>query len=564
MNTTTPEAHGANGFVPGTVHLVDMQGVMQTKHAKGAENDIVLVPQPSTHPDDPLNWPSRRKLLSVFCMSTYVLVTGICSSALYSTLDPLSEATGISIADLNAGTGYMFLAFGWGCLLWQAIALQYGKRPVYLISLLGTMAIMVWQPYIRSNGQWIVAKLLQGVFGSPIESLGEISVSDVFFTHERGRYLAVYALALGYSNGIAPLIMAFITSGQGWRWVFYWCAIFSAGAFVILFFCLEETNFDRPSVTGMEESAAIGGTLTASTDEAGPQTADLESRVHQHGDNKSAALESSGTEQAHGDVELVTKSYLAKLRPFQPGVFRRKCHLGLLMLRPLQLTFLPIVAYAGFLYGCNIIWLSVLNATESLVLSRNPYNFATWQVGLTFIAPIVGTTLGSLYTGLFGDWLIVKLARRNGGYFEAEFRLWLFVLLLVLIPFGNILWGVGAEHDINWFGLVFAMGTISFTTTSGSQASIAYLIDAYRDLSGEALVTVIIIRNTMSFGIGYAVTPWVVNLGYQNAFLLAAFIGLAHNLTIFPVMKWGRELRRRSATTYWRYLESAREKGISH
>lgn len=32
--------------------------------------------------------------------------------------------------------------------------------------------------------------------------------------------MALYALALGYSNGIAPLIMGFINQGQDWRWVF--------------------------------------------------------------------------------------------------------------------------------------------------------------------------------------------------------------------------------------------------------------------------------------------------------------------------------------------------------
>ena len=34
---------------------------------------------------------------------------------------------------------YQFLFFGWGCLVFQPLALQYGKRPVYLISILATM-----------------------------------------------------------------------------------------------------------------------------------------------------------------------------------------------------------------------------------------------------------------------------------------------------------------------------------------------------------------------------------------------------------------------------------------
>jgi hypothetical protein len=38
---------------------------------------------------------------------------------------------------------------------------------------------MIWQPYVRSNGEWIATKILQGIFGAPIESLAEITVSDV-------------------------------------------------------------------------------------------------------------------------------------------------------------------------------------------------------------------------------------------------------------------------------------------------------------------------------------------------------------------------------------------------
>lgn len=86
---------------------------------------------------------------------------------------------------------------------------------------------------------------------------------------------------------------------------------------------------------------------------------------------------------------------------------------------------------------------------------------------------------------------------------QSEYRLWLFGLSILMIPGGLILWGVGAAHNIQWFGLVFAMGVIGFTNSLGLQISVSYCIDSYRELCGEAIVTVILIRNTMSFAIGY-------------------------------------------------------------
>ena len=56
--------------VPGTTHLVDLQGTMGTTHDK-RHKDIVLVPTPSKDPEDPLNWTPRRKWLHMFCIFVY-------------------------------------------------------------------------------------------------------------------------------------------------------------------------------------------------------------------------------------------------------------------------------------------------------------------------------------------------------------------------------------------------------------------------------------------------------------------------------------------------------------
>jgi len=108
------------------------------------------------------------------------------------------------------------------------------------------------------------------------------------------------------------------------------------------------------------------------------------------------------------------------------------------------------------------------------------------------------------------------------------------------------------------------MAVIATTNTIGLQLSVSYCIDSYKDLAGEAMVTVILVRNTMSFAIGYGVTPWVTNMGLQNAFILAAFAGMAQCLTFLIFVKYGKGLRRASAPRYARYVEKMAASGALH
>ncbi|KAG9675500.1 MFS general substrate transporter, partial [Aureobasidium melanogenum] len=539
--------------IPGTVHLVDLDGTMHEQHARGGQRDIVLVPTPSQDPDDPLNWSPRRKTLSMVCMGVYTLMVGIASAAIYSILEPISEETSLTLNELNNGTGYMFLFFGWGCLVWQPLALQYGKRPVYLFSILATMAIQLWAPYTKSNGQWIANKILQGFFGAPIESLCEISVTDVWFQHERGTYLGLYALLLAGSNYLAPVLAGFIADGQGWKWVLYWCAIFCGIGFVFLFFFMEETNYSRHSITGIAPDIGVqlertSTALKMNEKDTRPDDGDL----------------ASETGSPATPDKFKRKIYFDKLKLWQKSDLQKDNHIVGMTTRPLIFLTFPVILYAGFSYGSNLIWFNVLNGTASSILGSAPYNFPASMVGLSYVSPLIGVAIGSFYTGVIGDKFVLAMARRNGGVLESEYRLWLFLPSLLLIPGGLILWGVGAAQHVMWFGCVFAMGVIALTNTIGIQLSISYAVDSYKDLGGEAIVTVILVRNTMSFAIGYGITPWIDGMGLQNAFITAAFAGLAQCLTFLVMVKWGKDLRRKSASRYAKYVQKMAESGLVH
>ena len=354
-------------------------------------------------------------------MCVYVWFTGIANSVVYSVLVPLSDATNLTVNDLNAGTGYLFLLAGWGLLFWQPFALQYGKRLTYLISTAAVIAFTMWGPYVTNNGQWIAKNVICGFFAAPIEALPEISVADVFFAHERGTYMGVYAFVLAGSNFFAPIICGFINEYQGWRWVFYYPSIFLGAALIFLFFFMEETNYDRKTV----------GVVETSSNTKSPKSGDLEKSPNT----------TEGTDAGDNTIRTYKmKSFVQKLsikdKPRSQRMFYR-------MVLSIRLIAWPCIFYAGFSYGSYLIWFNVLNATASIILGGLPYHFSSGIVGLSYLACLVGVIAGALFTGYVSDWMTLKLVRRNGGIFEPEQRLWGFALTTIVLPACLILWGVG-------------------------------------------------------------------------------------------------------------------------
>ncbi|KAK7432214.1 hypothetical protein QQZ08_001159 [Neonectria magnoliae] len=537
--------------IPGTVQLVDAEGVLNVKHGKN-NYDIVLVPQPSDHPDDPLRWSQPRKMQNVFCAMTWCFFAAAMISGLSPAYVLIEADTGISVADLSTGNGLMYLFLGWGTLITQCTALNYGRRPTLVLSVILTSLVTLWSAYVKTKGEFYANRIILGVVSSPMETLIEVVIGDVFFTHDRGFYMGLYCWTLWGAAFLAPVASGFVADALGWRWIQYIMTIIGAFTTILTFFFFEETMYYRPNtqpILGIQEATAAG------------DMGALEKKIHTESNQDDAKYNSSSPDQAsvtrsieNHSADERTKTYTEKLKmwglhdPRQPNTFK-------FFFLPFQLLRYPGMVFAGILVGGILSWYNVVGGSLALILSNEPYNFSANTIGLTYLASVVGVTIGCVVSGWLSDIMTIKLARRNGGVYEPEQRLWMCVISIVSHPAGCLLYGVGASYSIHWVGIVFGLGLISVTLPIGSSLAFTYILDSYKEVAGEGLVSAILIRNLMGFAFSYAVVPMIANLGLRNAFILIAILGLIFWCFCIFMIIFGKSLRRSSAASYWRLVE---------
>lgn len=542
--------------IPGTTYLVNTK-INPAELNETVKKEIVLIPHPSNNPKDPLNWSRRRKLIQVFCLILFCYGGGVASCCIYPLLEEIAAdpSANVTIDNLNNGTGYNFLFLGLGQFLMTPLAQQFGKRPAYLLAMLGNLVFCLWMPYIHSNGQWIASQILSGLFYAPIESLPSNTITDLFFEHERGTYIGIYSVALGTSNFIAPMLSGFVAEALGWKWAVKIAVIFDAVCLIAMFFLIEETNYERePSLEGEiteSEGIQLASTTFPDKNEVINCTVSPDTNFDKH---MSTAISNHEIEYPAG------KGYWARLSLLSGA--QKKNHIFDYILMILHMFRFPPILWSGFLYGVSLFFYSIINTTESIILSAPPYNFSTSMLGLAYLSPVIFVLLFYPYAGWSIDWIKIRKAKKHKGISQAEDRLPVLFLFMILGPASLVIYGVGAAHGINWFGVIFGMGLMAGFSIVGATSSITYALDCYPEAGMAGMAVVILIRNVMNFALDYGITPFIDNCGIQTTYIACAFICLGCIGTYFLMERTGLYWRKKTKGKYWHLVAKYRQRGV--
>ncbi|KAL2007440.1 hypothetical protein VTN00DRAFT_8878 [Thermoascus crustaceus] len=526
--------------VPGTAPLnkvgredVNISGVNVSILKHDPTGRVVLVPQPSDSPDDPYNWPRRKKELFTVAYAWGCGCVGAIGPLLGAAFVPLAKEFDVSLDTFVAGVqGGMIASIAVGSLLFNSLAVKYGKRPIYLATTVGLMVTSFWSAEARSYPSLVAARVLQGLCMAPMEALIPASIADVWFVHERGFRTAIFNLGvLGGINLATPIAGAIIEYGS------HRIALHSMGgafalALIMVFFWMPESAYARH------------GTLNIDT---GNQSIIIEGKdntEHVEFPEKQGKTPLSTTPSSNVNPDTKDKlmSWARKLLPYSGYV--NDVSFWNTLIRPFYLLASPAVLWAVLLFTTCISWLVGISITLSQIFSAPPYNFSVGAVGATNMSSFVASVIGTLVAGPLIDGLVTRMSKMNKGIFEPEFRLPIMTTYLLFTATGFFAWGQSSHAQNPWpVPVIIGLGLINLGVQLGTTGVVTYIVDCHREKAGEAFATMNFIKNLFACGLTFYLNGWIDSQGVRKVFFTIGGITVGVTLLTVPMYMYGKRAR---------------------
>ncbi|KAM0140162.1 hypothetical protein ACHAO1_002390 [Botrytis cinerea] len=493
---------------------------------------VILQPRPSNDPNDPLNWPRWRKNLNFVLICYYTLMVFTLTDIATVTWAPVNAELGFSYAILTDAFAASNAALCIGGFLLAPFALKFGRRPVYIFSTAVQCGMSIWYARMQNVADLMLINLLTCLVGSLAEVMVQMTVADMFYFHERGLMNSIYYWFMITGATLSLIPGGFITSNQGWRWVWWWLAILLGVGLVVFIFCYEETMFTRPT-TEKE--------LVASQPEKKEEVTN---------NDPEALKDDPQIGQVRIDYSIPQKSYWQKLAlwsnsPMQLSQLFKHIYQPFLVIFTIPAVFFMSLQY-GVLISCIVLPVTSLSSYMTLP----PYEFNPTQIGLMGLPPFIGTSLGTLIGGYLSDYVALYLAKRNGGVFEPEMRLWVSVAFAPFVPAGIFIFGISLNNGAHWLLPAFGLGIASFGVLPTSSAALTYLTDAYADIIADSIIGVTFVRNAILTLFMFVLQPWTDSVGLTWVYVTFGLINalvLAGNIVF---IYFGKSFRMKTATRY--------------
>lgn len=562
-------------YVPGTVQVIGQRD--DDSLLIKDENGTVLLPQPTTSPNDPLKWSLSRKLWHTLLVCFITGFTAATSNDSGAASDGLLEELHVGYDVQNTGSGVLFLGIGYWCLLISPLGSLYGRRLPYLLGCILGLISALWFARIKNIGDLICSQLFVGASEAVAEAYSQVSLIDIFHDHQSGSAIGIYVFATSMGTFLGPMLAGYIQIGQSWRWVGWWALIIGGVMSLAFLFTFEESYFPRNLViasergqTGLDDeqpseaSEPTSKNVDSEKDESLPERPssgegsvyEVRSAIHPVQTADSTNVQTNPKVLAWRDIARPLRQRLQIITP-APNLkgwgfkqyFRR-------LWITMKVFCYPAVIYSGIQWGAQDAWLTFYLTTQEDGYGDAPYFYSPARVAVMKVPLIIGASIGCLYGGYISDLFVHWMASRpsRNGVREAEDRLWLMLLNCIISPLGIYMFGIGTGEMWSWPVVYVGLGFIGFGWGCAGDMSMSYLVDAYPEMVLEGMVGVSVINNTMGSIFTFVCDMWMDAQGVTDTYITIGSICAGILFLTIPMIMFGKYFRKKTTKQYLAFL----------
>lgn len=412
-----------------------------------------LDPVPSARDADPYNWPRSKKFGVLLLVAFHCMIATLSMTALIPAYPQLADEFGMTAHDCTYLTLVHIIVLGVAPLAWGPLATVYGRRPVFLVSLIMSVIGNVACGVSPNYGAIMFFRAFVAFFLSPASALSSAVVTDLFFRTERARGVGICTLMFSLGIPFGPFVFGFVTPRADFRWIFWVLAIVNGIQFIAHFLLGHETLFVRNLNT------------------------------------PDGAFE----ERQNGFNRRFLKFQRFGSRPISKIDF----------LEPLAMAACPSATLTALAQSAVFLFGSIFLVVEIPLQLEQKFHLSADQVSLQFLGMIIGCILAEPVGGLLSDvGMNLRRATRDGDTCPPEFRLWLSYAGYCLILTGIPLFLVSTNNAVSgrWtvvpvVGTAIAAGGSQIATTTLA----TYAIDCAVEDAVSVGILISLLRQTIAF-----------------------------------------------------------------
>ncbi|PHH86946.1 hypothetical protein CDD83_9545 [Cordyceps sp. RAO-2017] len=415
-------------------------------------------------PYHPLNWPTRKKVLTTLMYGLVTMTATWASSSYSAGTRDIAREFGVGIQVANLGTSLFLLGFGLGPLLWAPLSEVYGRRLAVMAPMFVAACFSFGSAVAKDLQTLMITRFFGAFFASaPVTNTGGV-LGDLYSPAWRGIAMAGYAMSVVGGPVIGPIVSAALVQDRslGWRWTQYVTGILQASLLLLAILLIDESYPPKLLVY------------------------------------KARRLRlQSGNWALHAKFEEWDVSVGQLARKF--------------LVRPVQLLCTPIcfliALYASFCYGILYMQLGAIPIIFGELRGWKPL-----VAELPFLCIMIGAILGC-GLNVYNQILYNKAYHAAGDRPVPERRLPPMMLGSVLFSGGQFFVGWTATPSVHWIAPCIGLVMLGIGFFTIFQAALNYLVDTFQAYAASAVAANTFLRSCFAAAFPLVVGPLYHNIG---------------------------------------------------